>query len=72
MEARMTLREFLDQVTQLPPDTQICVAEENEAFGMNVANLEVVRDARRQKEEADGTEAVELGNGGETVVVMRW
>jgi len=38
---------------------------------MNVANVEVVRNARLQCETADGTEAVELANGEGTVLVAR-
>ena len=68
----MTLQEFLDQVKDLPPETQMCVAEVDEAFAMNLAGLELVRNAKLQSETADGTEAVELGNGEETVLVARW
>ena len=68
----MTLQDLFDQLKNLPPDTPVCVAEEDEAAGMNVAGLEVVRDAKLQSGSADGTEAVELANGGDTVVVLRW
>jgi hypothetical protein len=43
----------------------------DEAFAMNVANVEVVRNARLQCETADGTEAVEFANGEGTVLVAR-
>jgi len=39
---------------------------------MNVAGLEVVHDAKLQSGMANGTETVELGNGQETVLVVRW
>ena len=68
----MTLRDFFDQVTDLPPDTPICVAEVDEAAATNVAAVEIVRDARRQSGAADGTEAVEFGAGADTVIVLRW
>ena len=68
----MTVQDLLDRVRALPPETPVCVAEVDEAAGMNIAGLEVVRDARRQGAAADGAEAIELANGGETVVVLRW
>jgi len=68
----MTLREFLDHARDLPPETQVCVAEVDEAFAMNLASVEVVRNAKLQSETADGSEAVELANGEETVLVARW
>lgn len=68
----MTLRDFLDQVKDLPPETLLCVAEVHEAFGMNVAGLEHVTNARTQSRKADGTEAVEFKNGTENVLVIRW
>jgi hypothetical protein len=67
-----TLREFLNQVENLPPDTLLCVAEVDEAFATHVAEVEVISDAKEQNRKAEGTEAVELGNGRQTVVVIRW
>lgn len=67
-----TLRDFLKAVENLPPDTLLCVAEVDEAFAAHVAELEVIEDAKQQNAKAEGTEAVELGNGRETVVVIRW
>lgn len=67
-----TLREFLKTVENLPPDTLLCVAEVDEAFAAHVAEVEIVEDARAENKEAEGTEAVELGNGRQTVVVIRW
>jgi hypothetical protein len=68
----MKLRDFLNQVKDLPPDTLLCVAEVDEAFGMNVSGLDVVKNAKAQSRKADGTEAVELGSGSENVLVIRW
>lgn len=67
-----TLREFLKKVENLPPDTLVCVAEVDEAFAANVADIEIVEDARAQRQKAEGREAVELGNGKQKVVVIRW
>lgn len=67
-----TLREFLTQVEHLPPDTLLCVAEVDEAFAAHVAEVEIIPDAKEQNRKAEGTEAVELGNGKQTVVVIRW
>jgi len=68
----VTLRDFLQKVENLPPDTLLCIAEVDEAFAANVAEVEVVEDAKTQNQKADGTEAVELGNGNQRVVVIRW
>ncbi len=68
----MTLGEFLSQVKDLPPDTLLCVAEVDEAFGINIAGVDVLDNAKAQSTEADGTESVELANGGERAVVIRW
>jgi hypothetical protein len=67
-----TLREFLKKVENLPPDTLLCVAEVDEAFAANVAEVEIVDNARPNDDEIDGVEAVELGNGKQKVVVIRW
>jgi hypothetical protein len=68
----MTLRDFMDRVKDLPPETPVCVAEVDGASAMNVAGLEVVPDAKLQSSEADRTESVELGSGEETVLLVRW
>ena len=67
-----TLREFLKQVENLPPDTLLCVAEVDEAFAANVVEVEIVEDAKAQNTKAEGVEAVELANGSQRVVVIRW
>ncbi|ANY81818.1 sugar phosphorylase [Microvirga ossetica] len=67
-----TLRDFLRQVQNLPPDTLLCVAEVDEAFAAHVEEVEIVENAKEQDRKAQGTEAVELGNGSQTVVVIRW
>jgi hypothetical protein len=67
-----TLREFLKQVENLPPDTLLCVAEVDEAFAANVVEVEIVENAKAQDTKAEGVEAVELANGSQRVVVIRW
>jgi hypothetical protein len=67
-----TLRDFLRQVQNLPPDTLLCVAEVDEAFAAHVEEIEIVEDAKEQDHKGQGTEAVELGNGSQMVVVIRW
>ena len=67
-----TLRDFLRQVQNLPPDTLLCVAEVDEAFAAHVEEVEIVENAKEQDRKAQGTKAVELGNGSQTVVVIRW
>ena len=68
----MTLQDFMDQVKDLPPETMLCVAEVDEASGMTVAGLEIVNNAKVESSEADETETVDLANGEETVLVVRW
>ena len=48
------------------------VAEVDEAFAAHVAEIEIIEDAKPQNRKAEGTEAVELGNGKQRVVVIRW
>ncbi|KAB0265139.1 sugar phosphorylase [Microvirga brassicacearum] len=67
-----TLRDFLKRVETLPPDTLLCVAELDEAFAANVAEVEVIENAKAQSTGTDGTEAIELENGNQTVIVIRW
>ena len=67
-----TLREFLKKVENLPPDTLLCVAEVDEAFAANVVEVEIVENAKAQNTKAEGVEAVELANGSQRVVVIRW
>jgi len=66
------VREALDRLKDLPPETRICVAELEEAFAANIVEIDVIKNARTQSAQADGREAVELENGAETVVVVRW
>jgi hypothetical protein len=68
----MRLRDFLDKVAELDPDTILCVAELDEAFGSEIAEVEIVRNARQRSEDAADQEAVELANGDRTAVVLRW
>ena len=68
----MTLRELLKQVKDLPPDTLVCTAEIDEAFGVNPATVEIVDDARIGSRKPDGTEAVQLDGGTDKVVGIRW
>jgi hypothetical protein len=68
----MTLRDFFDQVRDLSPDIPICVGETDEAAVMNVVAVEVIHDAKRRSEATDGVEAIELGVGEDTVIVLRW
>ena len=68
----MTLSELFERVKDLPPETPVCVAEEDEAAGMNVAGVEVVREAETT-ERRDGRSGGGRDRAGEdTVVVIRW
>jgi hypothetical protein len=68
----MTLRELLEEVKDLPPETLVCAAEVDEAFGMNLAEVEIVDDARIGSRKPDGAEAIQLDGGTDKVVVIRW
>jgi len=68
----MKLSDFLTRVKDLPPDTLVSVAEVDEAFAANVAEVEIIETAKTKSRSADGTEAVDLSNGNEKIVVIRW
>jgi len=68
----VTLREFLDRVKGLPDDTVICIAEVDEAFAANVAQVETIDNARSHRDDAADSEAVELANGKDNAIVLRW
>ncbi|HZH09380.1 MAG TPA: sugar phosphorylase [Microvirga sp.] len=67
-----TLRDFLKIVENLPPDTLLCVAEVDEAFASHVEEFEIVENAKPQNRKSESIEAVELGNGNQRVLVIRW
>ncbi|HEY8581201.1 MAG TPA: sugar phosphorylase [Beijerinckiaceae bacterium] len=67
----MRLKELLKALEGLDPETLVCVAEVDEAFGAEIAEVEIVDDARRDPEAAD-QEAVEFGAGDQRAVVLRW
>jgi hypothetical protein len=68
----MTLRELLEQVKNFPPETVVCTAEVDEAFGVNIDSIEYVEKAKVGGRKADGTEAIDLNDGNERVLVIRW
>lgn len=68
----LTVEQLIDRLKDLPPDTAVCIAEREEAFASDIAEVEVVSDARVRSSDADASEAVELSDGEDTVVVLRW
>jgi hypothetical protein len=68
----MKLADFLKKIEGLDPNTVLCVAEVDEAFGSEVADVEIVSSARQRIPDAADQENVELANGSETVIVVRW
>ena len=68
----MKLGDFLKKVEGLHPDTILCVAEVDEAFGSEIADVEIVDTARQRSPDAADQEAVELANGDQKAVVIRW
>jgi hypothetical protein len=71
-EVAVILRELMERVKDLPPETVVCTAEVDEAFAVNIADVEVVDQAKLGSRKADGTESIDLNNGNERVVVIRW
>lgn len=58
-----TIRNLPEQVENRSPDAQGCVAEADEAFAANAANIAqvgIIENARTQSRIADSAEAVEL------------
>ncbi len=68
----MKLGDFLKKVEGLAPDTILCVAEVDEAFGSEIEEVEILDNARQRSPDAADMEAVELGNGDQKAVVIRW
>lgn len=68
----LTVEQLIGRLKDLPPDTAVCIAEQDEAFASDVAEIEVVSDARMRSADADASEAVQLSDGKDTVVVLRW
>ena len=67
----MKLRDFLTKVEGLDPETILCVAEVDEAFGSEIADVQVIDNARQRSKNAADQEAIELANGDRKAVVIR-
>lgn len=68
----LTVEQLIDRLKDLPPGAAVCIAERDEAFASDVAEIEVVSNARVRPSDADESEAVQLTEGEDTVVVLRW
>lgn len=68
----MKLGDFLRRVEGLDPETILCVAEVDEAFGSEIGQVEVIENARQRSPDAADQEAVELANGDQKAVILRW
>ena len=68
----MKLGDFLKKVEGLDPNTILCVAEVDEAFGSEIEDVEILDNARQRSPDAADMEAVELANGTDKAVVIRW
>jgi len=66
------VRELAERLKDLPQDAPICVAEIDEAFAADVAAIELVENARTGMQQDHRPETVELAEGNEKVVVIRW
>ena len=68
----MKLGDFLKKVEGMDPDTILCVAEVDEAFGSEIEDVEILDNARQRSPDAADMEAIELANGAQKAVVIRW
>ena len=68
----MKLGDFLRKVEGMDPDTILCVAEVDEAFGSEIEEVEILDNARQRSPDAADMEAFELANGDQKAVVIRW
>ncbi|WP_028035138.1 hypothetical protein [Chelativorans sp. J32] len=68
----MKVRELQEKLKDLPQDASIFVAEVDEAFAADIVAIDVVENARTGIQNDDRPEAVELAEGNERVVVIRW
>jgi hypothetical protein len=66
------LKDLLKKVEGLSAETVVCIAEVDEAFGSEIADVEVTNKARERSPDAAEQEKVDLTNGDQTVVVIRW
>ena len=48
------------------------MAEVDEAFGSEIADVQVIDNARQRSKNAADQEAIELANGDRKAVVIRW
>ena len=68
----MKLSDVLKKVEGMDPDTILCVAEVDEAFGSEIEDVEILDNARQRSPDAADMEAIELANGDQKAVVIRW
>ena len=68
----MKLGDFLKKVEGMDLDTILCVAEVDEAFGSEIEDVEILDNARQRSPDAADMEAIELANGDQKAVVIRW
>jgi hypothetical protein len=67
----MMLGDLLKKLEGLAPETIVCVAEVDEAFGSEIADVEITRNARERSLDVADQEKVDLTSGDQTVVI-RW
>ncbi|WEX07229.1 sugar phosphorylase [Chelativorans sp. AA-79] len=67
----MKVRELLDRLKDAPPEAQVLVAEVDEAFAADIVAVDLIEHARRGSP-GRGGETVELAEGSEEVIVIRW
>ncbi len=68
----MKLGDFRKHTKDLDDSVILAVAEQDEMGAMNIAEIEVVKDAKVRDRKATGQEAVDLGEGNQQAVVLRF
>ena len=68
----MKLGEFRKHTKDLDDNVVLAVAETDEMGAMNIAEVEIVEDAKIRDSKASGHEAVDLGEGKQKAVVLRF
>jgi hypothetical protein len=66
------VRELVEKLKDLPQDAPIFVAEVDEAFAADIISVDLVENARTGMRKDNRPEAVELAEGNEKVIVIRW
>lgn len=68
----MKLGDFRKHTKDLDDNVVLAVAEQDEMGAMNIADVEIVEDAKVRDRKATGHEAVDLGEGKQQAIILRF